>query len=43
MGKQSISRTETEIVQGETIGKQLNQIVTVDDNALPSPQDFRSI
>lgn len=42
MGKQSISRTETEIVQGETIGKQLNQIVTVDDNALPSPQDLEA-
>ena len=42
MGKQSISRTETEMVQGETIGKQLNQIVTVDDNALPSPQDLEA-
>lgn len=42
MGKKSISRTETQIVKGDTVGKQLNQIVMVDDNALPSPQDLEA-
>lgn len=42
MGKQSISRTETEVFAGENRGKQLNQTIMVDDNALPSPQDLEA-
>jgi hypothetical protein len=42
MGKQSISRTETEVFADENRGKQLNQTIMVDDNALPSPQDLEA-
>lgn len=40
MGKHSISRRETEVSMGDSIGKQLEQTVSVDDNSLPSPQEL---
>jgi hypothetical protein len=41
MGKHSISRRETEVSMGDSIGKQLEQTVSVDDNSLPSPQELQ--
>ena len=38
MAKQSISRKETQVSMGDSVGKQLEQTVSVDDNSLPSPQ-----
>ena len=38
MAKQSISRRETQASMGDSIGKQLEQTVSVDDNSLPSPK-----
>lgn len=40
MGKQSISRKETQVSMGDSTGKQLEQTVSVDDNSLPSPQEL---
>ena len=40
MAKQSISRRETQASMGDSIGKQLEQTVSVDDNSLPSPQEL---
>lgn len=40
MAKQSISRRETQVSMGDSIGKQLEQTVSVDDNSLPSPQEL---
>lgn len=40
MGKHSISRKETQVSMGDSIGKQLEQTVSVDDNSLPSPQEL---
>lgn len=40
MGKQSISRKETQVSMGNSVGKQLEQTVSVDDNSLPSPQEL---
>ena len=37
MAKQSISRKETQVSTGDSVGKQLEQTVSVDDNSLPSP------
>ncbi len=41
MGKQSISRKETQVSMGDSIGKHLEQTVSVDDNSLPSPQELQ--
>ena len=41
MAKQSISRKETQVSMGDSVGKQLEQTVSVDDNSLPSPQDLK--
>lgn len=41
MAKQSISRKETEVSMGNSVGKQLEQTVSVDDNSLPSPQELQ--
>ena len=35
MAKQSISRKETQVSTGDSVGKQLEQTVSVDDNSLP--------
>lgn len=40
MAKQSISRKETQVSMGDSMGKQLEQTVSVDDISLPSPQDL---
>ena len=40
MGKQSISQRETQVAMGDSVGKQLEQTVSVDDNSLPSPQEL---
>lgn len=40
MAKQSISRKETQVSTGDSVGKQLEQTVSVDDNSLPSPQEL---
>lgn len=40
MGKHSISRKETQVSMGDSIGKQLEQTVSVDDNSLPTPQEL---
>ena len=42
MAKQSISRKETEVSLGNSIGKQLEQTVSVDDNMLPSPAELEA-
>lgn len=42
MAKQSISRKETQVTSGESIGKQLEQTVSVDDNMLPSPTELEA-
>ena len=41
MAKQSISRKETQVSMGDSVGKQLEQTVSVDDNSLPSPQELQ--
>ena len=41
MAKQSISRRETQVSMGDSIGKQLEQTVSVDGNSLPSPQELQ--
>ncbi len=41
MGKHSISRKETQVSMGDSIGKQLEQTVSVDDNSLPTPQELQ--
>ena len=41
MAKQSISRKETQVSMGNSVGKQLEQTVSVDDNSLPSPQELQ--
>lgn len=41
MGKHSISRKETQVSMGDSIGKQLEQTVSVDDNSLPSPLELQ--
>lgn len=40
MAKQSFSIKDTNIAQGDAVGKQVEQIVSVDDNILPSPQEL---
>lgn len=42
MAKQSISRKETQVAMGDSIGKQLEQTVSVDDNMLPSPAELEA-
>lgn len=42
MSKQSISRKETQVAMGDSIGKQLEQTVSVDDNLLPSPAELEA-
>ena len=41
MAKQSISRKETQVSMGDSVGKQLEQTFSVDDNSLPSPQELK--
>ena len=41
MSKHSISRKETQVSMGDSIGKQLEQTVSVDDNSLPTPQELQ--
>ena len=46
MGKQQINRKETKVATQEGMGQQYEQIVTVDDNTLPSAQelaDYKSV
>lgn len=40
MAKQQINRTETQVANGTTLGTQVAQTVTVEDNILPSPQEL---
>lgn len=40
MGKQEIKQKETQVSTEQGVGKQLEQIYTVDDNCLPSPQEL---
>lgn len=40
MGKQEIKQKETQVSTDQGVGKQLEQIYTVDDNCLPSPQEL---
>lgn len=40
MSKQQINRKETQVSTNEGIGKQLEQTLTIDDSALPSPQEL---
>ena len=40
MAKQAYRRKETEVASGDAVGKQLEQVISVEDNALPSPQEL---
>ena len=40
MGRQYVNRKETKVATREGIGQQTEQLVTYDDNALPSPQEL---
>ena len=40
MAKQQINRKETKVATQEGLGQQFEQIVTVDDNTLPSAQEL---
>lgn len=40
MAKQQINRKETKVATQEGIGQQYEQVVTVDDNLLPSPKEL---
>lgn len=42
MGKQEIKQKETQVSTEQGVGKQLEQIYTVDDNCLPSPQELEA-
>ncbi len=40
MAKQQLNRKETQVSTNEGIGQQLEQTLTIEDNALPSPQEL---
>lgn len=40
MGKHEIKQKETQVATEQGVGKQLEQVYTVDDNCLPSPQEL---
>lgn len=40
MAKQQINRKETQVSTNEGVGQQLEQTLTIEDNALPSPQEL---
>lgn len=40
MSKQQINRKETQVSTNEGVGKQLEQTLTIEDSALPSPQEL---
>lgn len=40
MAKQSFSIKDTQISNGDTLGNQMEQTVSVDDNILPAPHDL---
>jgi uncharacterized membrane protein len=40
MSKQQINRKETQVATNEGVGKQLEQTLTIEDSALPSPQEL---
>lgn len=40
MAKQQIKQKETEVATQNGVGKQLESILTVDDNSLPSPKEL---
>lgn len=40
MAKQSFSIKDTQISNGDTLGNQMEQTVSVDDNILPAPRDL---
>lgn len=40
MGKQQINRRETQVATNGGVGKQLEQTLTIEDSALPSPQEL---
>ncbi len=40
MAKQSYSIKDTNITNGDAVGKQIEQTVSVDDNILPTPQEL---
>ena len=42
MGKQELRQRETNVATSTGIGKQLEQTITVDDSALPSPQELEA-
>lgn len=42
MGKQEIKQKTTQVATEQGVGKQLEQIYTVDDNCLPSPQELEA-
>lgn len=42
MGKQEIKKRETQVATEQGVGKQLEQVYTVDDNCLPSPQELEA-
>lgn len=42
MGKQEIKKKETQVATEQGVGKQLEQVYTVDDNCLPSPQELEA-
>lgn len=40
MSKQSIKQRETHVTTSQGVGNQVEQTLTIDDNALPSPQEI---
>lgn len=42
MGKQELHQRETNVATSTGVGKQLEQTITVDDSALPSPQELEA-
>lgn len=42
MAKQEIKQKTTQVATEQGVGKQLEQIYTVDDNCLPSPQELEA-
>lgn len=40
MSKQQLNRKETQVATNEGVGKQLEQTLTIEDSALPSPQEL---
>ncbi len=42
MGKQELRQRETNVATSTGVGKQLEQTITVDDSALPSPQELEA-